>query len=217
MNSYKKQQNLEENLRGIRHLLSHLHGEVSSLEGVYSQLLFALRKYEGAADFDDLTACLRRRAFFQKWQLLLSECQKLGESCGVIMVDIDHFKKINDNHGHSTGDEVIKGVAGLLKQFESPNCFVSRLGGEEFAIAMRGSEAQMLGVAEFIRRGAERMHGPIMDKDGSPSPKIEWKCTVSLGMASSRTHGYTPEKLLKGADEALYEAKRKGRNQVCAA
>src|SRR5271154_409981 len=126
-------------LEEIRHLLSHLHGEVTALEESYSQLLQVLRRVEGQANIDDLTGLLRRRAFFDQWNALLDECQRLNDENGVLMIDIDHFKRINDPHGHATGDEVIKGVAALLKQFESPNCIVGRMGGEEFAVAIKGS------------------------------------------------------------------------------
>jgi len=204
-------------LEEIRHLLSHLHGEVTVLEDSYGQVLSVLRRLEGAANIDDLTGLLRRRAFFQQWQALLDECQRLGESCGVLMIDIDHFKKVNDTHGHATGDEVIKRVASLLKQYESPDCIVSRLGGEEFAVAIRGSDAEVLGIAEFVRRGAEKLHGPVIDKEGNNSSNVEWKCTLSVGMASARKEGFDASRLLKAADEALYVAKQKGRNQVRAA
>jgi diguanylate cyclase (GGDEF)-like protein len=211
------QEHLEESLREIRHLLSLLHGEVTVLEESYSRVLLVLERFEGAADLDDLTGLLRRRAFFRKWQALLDVCVRLQENCGVLVVDIDHFKKINDTHGHPTGDEVIKRVASLLKQYESPRCLVSRLGGEEFAVAIQGTDAEMLGIAELIRRGAERMHGATIGFDGKPSEKVEWKCTLSVGMASAQKSSYDAARLLKAADEALYRAKQKGRNQVSAA
>jgi diguanylate cyclase (GGDEF)-like protein len=214
---HMKRDRLETSLEGIRHLLSHLHGEVTALEESYSQVLSVLRRFEGAADFDDLTGLLRRRAFFQKWQLLLDECQRLNENCGVLMIDIDHFKKVNDTHGHPTGDEVIKRVSSLLKQYESPHCIVSRFGGEEFAVVVKGTDAEVLGVAEFIRRGAEKLHGPVIGSDGTPSSTVEWKCTLSVGMASTRKEGFDATRLLKLADEALYESKKKGRNRVSAA
>ena len=212
----EKQEKLEAGLREIRHLLSHLHGEVTALEESYSQVLSVLRKLAGKADLDDLTGLRRRTSFFEKWQSLLNECQALGESCGVLMIDIDHFKKINDAHGHSTGDEVIKRVAALLKQFESPGCIASRIGGEEFAVAARGTDAELLGLAEFIRRGAERLHGPVI-RDGRTDRSVEWKCTLSVGMASAHKAGFDATRLLLSADDALYVAKKKGRNQVRAA
>ena len=211
------QDKLENSLFGIRQLLSHLHGEVAALEASHSEILLVLRAFEGQANLDDLTGLLRRRSFFQKWEALLQECRRVNEDCGVIMVDIDHFKAVNDTHGHPTGDEVIKRIASLLKQYESPHCIISRLGGEEFAIAIKGSDAHVLGIAEFIRRGAERLHGPVVGPDGKPSSRVEWKCTLSAGMASARKEGYDASRLLKAADEALYRSKAKGRNQVSAA
>ncbi len=204
-------------LQKIRQLLSHLHGEVADLERSYGEILRVLRKFEQACEIDELTGLLRRQGFFSRWQELLDECQRLDQSCGVLLIDIDHFKRVNDTHGHPTGDEVIKAVAGLLKQYESPHCIAGRYGGEEFAVAVRGTDAEALGLAEFIRRGAERLHGPIVGPDGKPSSRVEWKCTLSVGVASARKAGFDAPRLLKSADEALYAAKSKGRNRVCAA
>jgi diguanylate cyclase (GGDEF)-like protein len=212
------QKNLEADLREIRHLLSHLHGEITGLEESYSQVLLVLRKFEQVCEIDDLTGLMRRGAFFQKWQSLLDVCSRLNENCGVLMVDIDHFKQVNDTHGHPTGDEVLRKVASLIKQYESPNCIVGRLGGEEFAVAIRGSDAEILGMAEFIRRSAERLHGPVIGSDGKPCAEVEWKCTLSVGMASTqKVESSDASRLLKVADEALYRAKSSGRNKVCAA
>ncbi len=215
-------------LEDIRHLLSHLHGEVTALEESYSQLLQVLRRIEGAASIDDLTGLLRRRAFFDQWNNLLDECQRLNEENGVLMIDIDHFKRINDTHGHATGDEVIKGVAALLKQFESPECIVGRIGGEEFAVAIRGTQAEIKGVAEFIRRGAEKLTGPVVQPqttggENDAQTQAEWKCTLSIGIALGHkttlgSNGQAdPTRLLQAADEALYDAKSSGRNKICAA
>jgi diguanylate cyclase (GGDEF)-like protein len=213
------QEHMETHLEEIRHLLSQLHGEVTDLEESYSQVLQVLRKIEGAANIDDLTGLLRRRSFFQKWEALLEECQRLNEVSGVLMIDIDHFKKINDTHGHATGDEVIRNVATLLKQFESPSCIVGRIGGEEFAVVVKGSESEISGVAELIRKKAGRLHGA----------KSELECTLSIGVAMTidsslsnlmvddsprlRTRDQSTQ-LLKFADKAMYEAKTNGRNQV---
>lgn len=207
------QEQLDANLKGIRQLLSHLHGEVTALETSYSQVLQVLRKLEGDASTDDLSGLYRRKTFFEKWDGVLNECQKLNENCGMLLIDIDHFKIINDTHGHQTGDEVILRVATLVKQFESPRCFTGRYGGEEFAVAVQGTDAEILGLAEMMRRGVERLYGAVPGTDG----KVQWKCTISIGMSSAAKDGYDSEKLIKSADDALYEAKRRGRNQVRAA
>lgn len=204
---------LAANLKGIRQLLSHLHGEVTALETSYSQVLQVLRKLEGDASTDDLSGLYRRKPFFEKWDTVLNECQKLNENCGILLIDIDHFKVINDTHGHQTGDEVISRVAGLVKQFGSPRCFTGRYGGEEFAVAVKGTDAEILGLAEMMRRGVERLYGAVPGTEG----KVQWKCTISIGMSSAAKDGYDSEKLIKSADDALYEAKRRGRNQVRAA
>ena len=208
---------LESRLEGIRHLLSHLHGEVTALERSYSEVLRVLQRLEKVSSTDELTGLMRRAAFFTKYDELVRECQQLGQNVGILMIDIDHFKSVNDTHGHPTGDEVLKRVAELLKQYESPTCFSGRYGGEEFAVAIKGSDAEMLGIAELIRRGAERLHGPVLEKDGTPSSVVEWKCTLSVGMASAKSEGHDAPRLLRAADAALYKAKRNGRNQVRAA
>ncbi len=208
-----KQANLESALEGIRHLLSHLHGEITTLEGQYQRVLEALRRVEKKQDRDDLTGLLRRTEFFLKWKELLELCENVGEACGIMIVDVDFFKQVNDTHGHLTGDEVLKRISGVLKEYESPNCIVGRFGGEEFVVGLKSSHANSLATAERIRQDVERLHGPVLDENGLPS-KVEWRCTLSVGMASSHEHGYDAPRLLQAADKALYEAKRNGRNRV---
>ncbi len=207
------QDHLESKLKTIRHLLSHLQGELSGLETEYTTMLRGLRRLEVEKQTDDLTGLLRKQAFQDKLSTLLSSSKNVG----VLMIDIDFFKHINDNHGHPTGDEVIKRVAALLKQFASPQCVAGRVGGEEFAIAMAGTEAEIIGTAEFIRRGAERMHGPVIGPDGQPQNGVVWKCTLSIGVTSTAREGADPVKLMASSDAALYQAKKNGRNQVKAA
>lgn len=200
----KVQNSLEKDLKGIRQLLSHLHSEISSLEAQNATVLQALRKFESLCDTDELTGLRRRNSFMEKWTALIQECQKLEENCGILMMDVDFFKRINDTHGHATGDEVLRRVSGLLKQFESPNCVAGRLGGEEFAMAIRGTEAEVHAVAEMVRKNVESLQSPV-------------PCTISIGTASTKRKGLETSELLKAADEALYAAKHAGRNRVKAA
>lgn len=206
-----KHVNAKQDLSDVKALLSAMAVEVKELEKTYSQVLEVVKKVEQTTNRDDLTGLLRRTAFFTRWNALLTECQSIGENCGVIMIDIDHFKSINDQYGHATGDQVIKRVAELLRKYESDECLVARLGGEEFVVALKGTDAEMLGTAEFIRREAERLHGPVENTN------VEWRCTVSLGCSSTKSQGYESKKLLDSSDQALYSAKKGGRNKVAAA
>lgn len=230
----KRPGEINTHLEEIRHLLSNLHGEVTVLEESYTQVLQVLRTISGVANVDDLTGLLRRRPFFQKWEALLDECQRLNQVSGVLMIDIDHFKRVNDTHGHATGDEVIRNVASLLKQFASPDCVVSRIGGEEFAVAVRGTESEISGVAELIRKGTQRLESGVkctvsvgvaiddsmssLCNDGS-SPSNESSRLGCIGNVQTReaTRTDLAEKataLLSQADLALYQAKSNGRNRV---
>jgi diguanylate cyclase (GGDEF)-like protein len=232
----KNKKHLETKLEGIYNLLSHLHNEVTTLENSYSQVLLVLEKVESVYEVDELSGLLRKASFFDKWKELLRECEDLEENCGFLMIDIDHFKQVNDTYGHPTGDEVIRRVGELLKRFESPNCIVGRYGGEEFALAYRGSDAELRGLAELIRKNAEQLRGPVSmpsantvaPSETKEGPKThtdasdgtgnqltnEWKCTLSVGVASAQKIGYDAPRLLKAADEALYDAKHAGRNCV---
>src|SRR5687768_4331613 len=87
------QERLEAGLEGIRNLLSHLQGEVAVLEQGYAQVLLVLRKLETACDVDDLTGLMRRNAFQKRWEAMLEEGQRLNTGCGVLLIDIDHFKR----------------------------------------------------------------------------------------------------------------------------
>lgn len=200
-------ENLESSLEGIRKLLTGLYGEVAILEESYSRVLQVVERLEGVCQIDDLTGLKRRNAFFQKWEMLLDECRRLNEACGVLLIDIDHFKWINDTYGHPAGDDVIRNISALLKRYESPDCVAGRYGGEEFILAVKANGSALLGLAEKIRSEVEELHGTV-------SPGVEWRCTVSVGTALSSRIGLDATQLLQAADKALYVAKRGGRNQV---
>ncbi len=224
-------------LEKIRHLLSHLHGEIAVLERSMHTLLaqmdgqLALASSSvstkisvpnsGDQNLDDLTGLLRRNGFLRKAEELREEGRRMNQGYGLLVIDIDHFKRVNDTHGHLTGDEVIKKVAGLLRRFEGPRCHIGRWGGEEFVVATLGTDAEIVGLAEMIRRGAERLHGPIVNADGEPSSNVHWRCTISAGLATLRGLPERPglttavlPRLLQAADLALHQAKARGRNQV---
>lgn len=157
---------------------------------------------------DGLTGIHNRRFFEMR---ILEELGRAGRFQGkmsVIMVDIDHFKRLNDEFGHLLGDEVLRLVATILKQQLRKSDLVCRYGGEEFAIVVPETTGEnALRVAEKLRRQVENHHFP-----GVPR-----KVTISCGVADYPTHGITRDEVVAAADSALYTAKQAGRNRVASA
>jgi diguanylate cyclase (GGDEF)-like protein len=209
-----KNTSFDKSLEGVRHLLSHLHTEIASLETQYQTMIQTLQALEVRTERDELTGLLRRQAFSDQWQSLMEQSSRNHLNHVVLMIDLDHFKNMNDTHGHLTGDEVLRKVAEVLRSFESPECLVGRFGGEEFVVAVQASDAEGKYLAEMIRQRVERLSGAVVGSDGKPSSATFWKCTLSIGMASSKNLGFDASRMLQSADQALYQAKAKGRNQV---
>jgi len=154
------------------------------------------------ATTDALTGMLNRRAFFDRAGTLCARAQT-GSALGAIMADLDHFKRINDTHGHAAGDEALRAVAQTLMG-EGP--VVGRLGGEEFAILVDTPVSRAVELAERLRLKIEGLHIGI----GGMA------LTCSFGV-SEWIQGDSIDRLLQRADFALYEAKVGGRNRVVAA
>ena len=130
----------------------------------------------------------------------------------LIAVDIDHFKQINDRHGHPTGDQVIRAVAQTLRQCTRPHDAVMRLGGEEFAIVVDLSRADSspMELAERLRTAVERLQ---VETSSASDEQSSLQVRISLGVATQK-HAEAWEGLMERADQALYAAKQDGRNQV---
>jgi two-component system cell cycle response regulator len=156
------------------------------------------------ATTDPLTGVMNRRAFFEEAQNICGADSRTDLLCA-IMLDIDHFKRVNDVHGHGVGDDVIRAVAQAAKD---ETTMVGRLGGEEFAILLEGRPiSDAVAVAERLRLAIEGLQFAT-----SAQPL---KITCSFGV-SQRRPGESVDQILSGADRALYEAKRTGRNRVVA-
>jgi diguanylate cyclase (GGDEF)-like protein len=158
---------------------------------------------------DPLTGCLNRRAFTESYQTLFDGAQATAMPLSCLVLDIDFFKKVNDTHGHGIGDRVIQEVAKKLTESSRAADLVCRYGGEEFCVVMPGLDARRaLEMAERIRRRIERECGPgVREVEGM-------KVTVSIGVAAMTSVVNTPLELVDLADQALYHAKRDGRNRV---
>jgi two-component system cell cycle response regulator len=161
---------------------------------------------------DQLTGLNNRRYLMSQIGPLVQRVARGGDPVSVIIADIDHFKRINDNFGHDVGDEVLKEFAARLASNFRPIDIACRFGGEEFVVVMpntRGDYACL--VAERLRRHVSG--APFAIKAGSDALSV----TVSLGVAVASSVGDTADKVLTRADEALYRAKQNGRNRVMAA
>ncbi|MDG1895414.1 MAG: GGDEF domain-containing protein [Fuerstiella sp.] len=150
-----------------------------------------------------MTGCLNRRSFFRDFEQTWEKSQVEGLPMAGVMVDIDHFKAVNDNHGHGVGDEVLRLVSAAVMKTVDPDDLVCRYGGEEFTILMPRTtldEAEMK--AEKCRLAIKALEFPKLS------------VTASLGVSALCQNPETPQDLLDQADKCLYVAKRNGRNQV---
>ncbi len=169
-----------------------------------------------AAHTDELTGVANRAAFASYVDTLWSDLASSNEACSAVMVDIDHFKQINDRYGHLYGDRVLKRVATLMAEaLRRPEDFIARFGGEEFIILLPFTPMNLAYlVAERLRQLVEIAGLPAL-RAGDPGLE-GLGATVSCGVATVSPRMYPdPYSLVAAADEALYEAKRRGRNQVC--
>ncbi len=165
---------------------------------------------EQLATRDPLTGALNRRAFHIALETAQRKALADGSQLSCLMVDIDHFKSINDNHGHGVGDRVIQEVARKLQESARATDLVCRWGGEEFCLVVVGLDARTsLEFAERVRMRIERECGAGMRE--MPQGLV---VTASIGLAMMSPQLTTPLALIDHADEALYRAKRSGRNRI---
>jgi diguanylate cyclase (GGDEF)-like protein len=173
--------------------------------GIAGQLREVLRQLESAASTDPLTGLLNRRALEEACDVELSRAARRGFGVGVVMLDLDGFKRYNDDHGHQAGDIALQRLSRVLVDATRAIDHVGRVGGEEFAIiAPESGTAGTLALAERLRRAVE------IEFSGADA------LTASCGIASYPENGPDRYALIGAADSALYEAKALGRNRAIA-
>jgi len=161
------------------------------------------------AEIDHLTGLPNRRAFEGLLEKHHREAQSAVDSLSVAFCDIDHFKKVNDTHGHDAGDRVIRLIAESLRRITNDNCHVARHGGEEFVMLFRGLSTKEAKLRLDEAREELASRNLVNRRTDEPIGQI----TFSAGVAN--VFGFSdPRAALKAADEALYKAKQTGRNQV---
>jgi len=171
-------------------------------------LLVTQERLERLATYDGLTGLLNRQAVMERAETELARARRTRTSVGAIMIDVDHFKRVNDGRGHLQGDRVLVAIAQILTDQVRPYDLVGRWGGEEFLVVLpdaRPQDAQL--VAERVRRTIAESEIAL---DGGESIHVQ----VSAGVAARVPDGSPIDSLIKEADDALYEANRNGRNQV---
>jgi len=163
-------------------------------------------EYKNASRLDPLTGVANRRAFFERAERIVRRCREDGAPCSFIVFDLDHFKQINDTHGHGTGDDVLRIFTDTSRATLRPNDALGRHGGEEFAVVLPGTATE----AAFVI--AERVRHAFADSTQNVNG-LEVRATVSAGVAGVAVDADV-EATMELADRALYRAKRLGRNRV---
>jgi len=159
-----------------------------------------------AARIDPLTGMLNRRGFAERFELEVERAARTAEPFALLLGDIDHFKKLNDDHGHIAGDEALASIGEALREACRQIDTAARIGGEEFALLLPGTGSdEAFEAAERLREAVGALAGP----DGEP-------LTISFGVVEHPAHGPIWSDLMRSADAALYEAKATGRNRTIA-
>jgi diguanylate cyclase (GGDEF)-like protein len=157
---------------------------------------------------DALTGMFNRRYMMETCRREFSRAARASQPVSILSIDVDHFKKFNDNHGHDAGDTVLRAVGDLLKSSFRDEDVPCRFGGEEFVVLLPGATAEAAAQkAEELRSRVEALIVRYVDGN---LPRI----TISIGVAAFPGSGDSPQAVLKAADEALYRAKDAGRNCV---
>jgi len=166
-----------------------------------------ISQLHGEADFDTLTGLANRRRFRVALTREMERWRRYGVPCALLLLDIDHMKKINDTYGHPAGDRALREIAETLSKVCRDNDIAARLGGEEFALLCANVDAAKGELA------AKRLHEVLSQQDVEGVGHI----TVSIGVAACPDHANSERALYAASDAALYVAKNEGRNRIAVA
>ncbi len=173
---------------------------------IHKSKLYHKIKY--LSTIDTLSGAYLKRHFYPLLEEEIARNKEIQKEAGLIMIDIDRFKEVNDRHGHLAGDHVIREIGSILKSRCREEDIICRYGGDEFVIVLpRTSQEQTIQVAQRIKNS-------VSDLVFNPGTKNEFKTTVSMGIAMFPNEGDSSQKLLQSADQSLYAAKRGGRDKI---
>lgn len=177
------------------------------LQGTLDRLTETEARLTEAVRIDGLTQLYNRAYLTEVLEREIDRSRRYEDPFALLMLDVDHFKRINDQHGHLAGDEVLRGVARVVRRVLRKSDLVGRFGGEEFLIGLvHSDQGRAVAVAERLRRGVEEEHFGGRDSG--------CRATVSIGISILGDSGAALEDMIQAADEALYRAKNEGRNAI---
>lgn len=190
-------------------LIDQVRAEKARTDDALLKLQRAHEELAVLAATDSLTGCANRREFEVRGAAEVARVKRSGAPLSFVTMDLDHFKQINDHHGHKAGDDVLRAFAELVKRTLRPSDVVGRIGGEEFALIL--PDATLKGAAIAAERLRQLVEKEILTLAG-----IRLRFTVSLGVAQYGADGETYESIIEVADRRMYRAKQLGRNRVVA-
>ncbi|MGM0624166.1 MAG: diguanylate cyclase [Campylobacterota bacterium] len=179
--------------------------ELQSRVKTQLKLQETLQKLEFLASMDSMTGSYNRRKFFE---IAKKKMATMDENCYAVMIDLDHFKLVNDNYGHHIGDEILKKAVSCVQKNLDPGEIIGRLGGEEFALLLRADSQKNASLR------LEKMREDIQNLFIITDEHDKVAITASFGVTKYLHRFDNIDKLLSQADDALYEAKKNGRNRV---
>jgi diguanylate cyclase len=205
MEKYQKEE--EEREERLAAKLEMLQARLSEMEQEVSESRVAIEEQRRRATHDNLTGLPNRDAYQARLAEELLRRNRYGGSLALVIGDVDHFKRINDNYGHLAGDKVLQLIARSLRKNLRDVDFIARYGGEEFVILMpETSSADAMVVAEKLRAKIE----------GSPFNFKKERVPITMSFGVSEFHALeSPDAVFDRADKALYQAKNEGRNRIC--
>ena len=194
---------VEDDLRPVGLLARHISIAVEKAE--------LMQRVSEMATMDELTGLYNRRRFQERLKIETERARRYGRDLSLLMLDIDHFKLVNDTYGHRAGDAVLADLATLMRDATRETDQVARYGGEEFVILMPETpELAAVAIAERIRE--------TVAEHTTVAGEVSIRFTVSAGVATLvHGEGQAGEDIVRRGDEAMYQAKRSGRNRVAVA
>jgi len=182
---------------------------IADLLGSAFQHATTIESVEQSASIDALTKLYTRGHFSQRFETEIRRSKNYGHSLSIILLDIDHFKSVNDTYGHQAGDIILMRLGEILRKSVRSSDIVARFGGEEFVVLMTSASRQQAhSFGENLRKTIESTEFKI------PGKEFPLKMTISGGVATFPKDGDSTADLLRVADKALYDAKQKGRNRI---